>query len=336
MLAPVLHNPNEQTPIYKQIARNIANQIQAGELVKNEVLPSINIFSEKYAVARDTAEKAYKELKKSGHIGSVFGKGYFVLGKKDTKLRILLVFNKMSSFKKIIYYSFLKTLGEKATVDFYIHHYNVRHLETILENKLGAYDRYVIMPHFETNVPASTYNSILEKIPKGKLLLLDKFIPGFPDASGVYQDFQADICDGLESAIEILEKYKTISIVFPQHSHHPPEIVEGLKEFCHRYSKKFQVLENEVSPRLVKSTAYIVISDDDLANLVKKVRKSSFTIGKEIGIISFNESELKELLDITVMSTDFEKMGHTAAKLILNNEHKQIRNPFKLIKRGSC
>ena len=126
MLAPVLHNPNEQTPIYRQIAHSIARQIQKGELVKDEVLPSINNFSEKYSVARDTVEEAYRELKKQGYVGSVFGKSYFVLGKKETKLKVLLVFNKLSSFKKITYYIFLKALGESAIVDLHIHHYNIK------------------------------------------------------------------------------------------------------------------------------------------------------------------------------------------------------------------
>ena len=86
---------------------------------------------------------------------------------------------------------------------------------------------------------------------------------------------------------------------------------------------------------MVKGTAYIVIADDDLAILVKKIRKSNYQTGKDIGIISFNETELKELLDITVISTDFVKMGHTAANLILNKKIRQIKNPFKIIIRGS-
>jgi DNA-binding LacI/PurR family transcriptional regulator len=65
------------------------------------------------------------------------------------------------------------------------------------------------------------------------------------------------------------------------------------------------------------------------------VRKSNYKAGKEIGIISFNETELKELLDITVISTDFVKMGHTAAGLILKKQVKQVKNPFKIIKRAS-
>jgi DNA-binding LacI/PurR family transcriptional regulator len=80
---------------------------------------------------------------------------------------------------------------------------------------------------------------------------------------------------------------------------------------------------------------FYAIADDDLAISVKKIRKSNYKIGNEIGIISFNETELKELLDMTVISTDFIKMGQTAANLILKKQYLQIKNPYKIIKRGS-
>lgn len=335
MLAPVMYNNADKMPIYKQIAMSIGRQIDKGQLKKNFLLPSINLFSDQYDVARDTVERAYKELKKQGYITSVSGKGYYVVGKKETKLKILLVFNKLSSFKKIIYYSFLKTLADKAVVDLQIHHYNPRHLKEIIESSLGKYDYYVIMPHFETNTSKKSYMDILKKIPADELLLLDRGIPELTASMSVFQDFMMDIYDALVSAAELIEKYHTLAIIFPQHANHPPEIVEGISKFCTNYRKKFLSIANGEEVKLAKGTVYLVISDDDLAILVKKIRRSTYQTGKEIGIISFNETELKELLDITVISTDFEKMGHTAAGLILKKQVKQIRNPYKIIKRGS-
>ena len=45
---------------------------------ENDVLPSINELSFEFEISRDTAEKGYKHLKKTGVLGSVPGKGYFV------------------------------------------------------------------------------------------------------------------------------------------------------------------------------------------------------------------------------------------------------------------
>ena len=83
MLNAVLHNSNDKMPIYKQIAQSIGKQIEKGVLKKDFLLPSINIFSDEHAVARDTVERAYKELKKQGYITSVSGKGFYVVGKRN-------------------------------------------------------------------------------------------------------------------------------------------------------------------------------------------------------------------------------------------------------------
>jgi len=335
MLKPDLYDSNDKMPIFKQIAQSIAKQIDKGLLKKDFHLPSINGFSNEYAVARDTVERAYRELKKQGYITSVFGKGYYVVGKKESKIKILLVFNKLSSFKKIIYYSFLKTLGDRAVVELQIHHYKALQLKKIIESNIGKYDYYVIMPHFETNANKKTYTKIIKKIPPGELLLLDKSIPELTGIMSVYQDFRTDIFDALVSASELLKKYDRLTIIFPELSNHPPEIIEGLEQFCKNYGKKFNIIRDGEKIKLVKGAVYLVIADDDLAILIKKVRKSDYAMGKEIGIISFNETELKELLDITVISTDFVKMGQTAASLILKKQIRQVRNPFKIIRRSS-
>ena len=48
-------------------------------------------------------------------------------------------------------------------------------------------------------------------------------------------------------------------------------------------------------------------------------------------------SPLKEILasGITVISTDHEKMGETAARMMRNRQQGKIRNPFTLIRRNS-
>ncbi len=74
---------------------------------------------------------------------------------------------------------------------------------------------------------------------------------------------------------------------------------------------------------------YITLYDDDLATLLKKAKHNNYKLGKDFGILSFNESELKEVLDISVISTNFEQMGQAAANLILNRQIERIKNPFE-------
>ena len=81
--------------------------------------------------------------------------------------------------------------------------------------------------------------------------------------------------------------------------------------------------------------AYIIIEESDLVNLVKQARDKNFKPGKDIGIISYNDTPLKELLGITVISTDFKLMGETAAYMILKKKKEVVKNVFRFINRHS-
>jgi DNA-binding transcriptional regulator YhcF (GntR family) len=329
-------NHNDKLSKVKQIVRSIAMDIEKGVLEKDYHLPSINEFSEQYSIARDTVEKAYKELKEQGYIVSVASRGYYVAGKKDQRLKILLVFNKLSSYKKIIYDSLLAAFGDKAKVDLQIHHYNPGILKEIIDNNLGHYHYYVIMPHFFADSDEEQYMKVIKMIPEKELLLLDKNLPALgTKCMAVFQDFRQDIYNALESAVDLLQKYNRLIIVFPTLSNHPIEIIEGTMQFCVKHQKDFSVIASIQDEVLQAGTVYIAIAESDLALMIKKVRASEYSLGKEIGVISFNETVLKELLDITVITTDFEGMGRSAACLILNREYAQIKNPFFMIRRQS-
>jgi DNA-binding transcriptional regulator YhcF (GntR family) len=323
-------------PKVKQIVQAIVSQIEKGQLVKDDRLPSINEFSDRYGVARDTVERAYKELKDRGYITSVATKGYFVLGKKDQRLKILLIFNKLSSYKKIIYESLVQTLGEEARVDLQIHRYDPQLLKEIIENNLGNYHYYVVMPYFLEHTDMEECLSILRMIPENELILLDKHLPELGGQFiSVYQDFKWDIYNALKESADLMDKYERLKFVFPEYTDFQTEIKDGVLAFCEEYGKDFSVVSDLNEEVLFPSTAYITAAEEDLAELIKKVRKSDYQLGKDIGIISFNETVFKELLDITVVTTDFENMGSSVADLILKGQTKQLRNPFKMIRRSS-
>ena len=269
MLENIKIDRNNKTQIYLQIAKQISSQIDKGVLKKEEPLPSINIFSERFAVARDTTERAYKELKKQGYITGVNGKGYFVVGKKGKKIKILFMLNKISSYKRIIYYSFLKKLGNKAVVDLQIHHYNPLVLKDILDTHLGKYSYYVLMPHFELNLKKESWMKQVKRIPVNELVILDKAIPEMKENISVCQDFKKDIYDALSTARELVKKYKGLTLVLPEHSNHPPEIAQGLSQFSKENSKSFKVVSDADSIALAKGMIYLVITDDHLAVLMK-------------------------------------------------------------------
>ncbi|MFN8357979.1 MAG: GntR family transcriptional regulator [Spirosomataceae bacterium] len=329
-------NPFDKTPKYKQIVRSVMCDIERGVLRKDDQLPSISELSIEYLLARDTVEKAYRELREKGYITSVQGKGYYVQGTEQKKLKILLIFNKLSSYKKIIYYAFLKAMGDKACVDLQIHHYSASRFEEIIDNNLGKYNYYVVMPHFREDLQKSDYMATLEKIPTHELILLDKELPELKKQPlTVFQNFERDIFDSLESGNDLLSKYKRLVLVFPTDGYYPVEIMKGFRTYCLVFNKEFEIRESACNEVPRAHTAYIVIEETDLAELVKKVRQSDYQLGTDIGIVSFNDTTLKELLDITVITTDFETMGKMAAALLLDKKQIRVKNPFHMIRRGS-
>jgi DNA-binding LacI/PurR family transcriptional regulator len=104
-----------------------------------------------------------------------------------------------------------------------------------------------------------------------------------------------------------------------------------------KHNFDYEVL-NEIydSMELQVKDLYIVIQESDLVNLVKQVRDKKYKLGHDIGIISYNDTPLKDLLGITVISTDFQKMGNAAAEMILSNQFSNIKNDFNFINRFSA
>jgi DNA-binding transcriptional regulator YhcF (GntR family) len=325
------------TPKYLQLTNAVLQAIEQGRLDKDYMLPSINELSYELDVARDTAEKAYRHLKQLGVIGSVPGKGYFI-AKTDIKqvVKVLLIFNKLSAHKKIIYDSFVSTLGENAAIDFYIYNNDFALFKKLLQNRKSDYTHYVIIPHFLEGGEKAA--EVINEIKEGHLILMDKVIEGINrEYAAVYENFEQDIYEALKKALPELEKYQTMKIVFPSYTYFPDEIVKGFKSFCREFAFNYKVVHKVSEEEVKAGEVYINLMEDDLVVLLGKITQTQLKVGKDIGIISYNETPWKQfILDgITTISTDFKKMGEMAAQLVLNNEKKKMEVPFTVTTRNS-
>ena len=68
-----------RTPVYEQIIEQIEKLVGAGLLKEGEQLPSVRSLSIELSVNPNTIQKAYGDLDAKGIIGSVPGKGCYVL-----------------------------------------------------------------------------------------------------------------------------------------------------------------------------------------------------------------------------------------------------------------
>jgi len=325
------------TAKYQQLANSIIKAIENRKLQADDVLPSINELSIEFDISRDTAEKGYKHLKKLGIIGSVPGKGYFIkTSNVERKIKVFLLFNKLSAHKKIIYDSFAATLGDAAAIDFYVYNNNFSFFKKLLQNCKENYDYHVIIPHFldgEENA-----HTVINTLPKEKLILLDKIIPGVTGNYGaIYENFEKDIYNALEEALPQLSKYQAINIILPQSTYYPVEILNGLHNFCQQYAFNSKVISCIKKEEIKKGEVYINVMEDDLVILVEKILSEDLKIGHDVGVISYNETPLKKIIlnGITTISTDFQMMGEKAAELILKNSIEHIETKFYLTLRNS-
>lgn len=332
-------NENSIVPKYKQIINSVLSALEKGDVKLNDKLPSVNELLLEFDISRDTVVRAYDQLKEMKVIQSVPGKGYYV--KKDDlelKAKVFLIFNKLSPHKKIIYDAFSKELGNKATIDFFIYENNYRQFKNlILASKERDYTHYAIICHFEEG-GEDLVNFIKENLSLNDLVVLDKQVAALGNkVASVHQDFERNIYNALIELNPQLKKYQKIKLLFRRKTYHPNEIKKGFLKFCGEYAYDFDIVETIENEDIQKNTAYINLMEDDLILLIKKIKKSQLKLGRDVGIISYNETGIKEILldGITVISTDFEQLGKSAAELILKNEKLQIENPFYVIKRKS-
>ena len=74
-------------PIYEQIFEQLKNQIISGELIQDEMLPSIRSLAKDLRISVITTKRAYEELEAAGFIYTVAGKGCFVAAKNTQLIR---------------------------------------------------------------------------------------------------------------------------------------------------------------------------------------------------------------------------------------------------------
>ncbi len=338
---------SSRIPKYKQIIDSIKRGINDRKLLMGDKILSINGLSEKYNLSRDTVEKAYNFLRSQNIIVSVKGKGYYV-SKTDLaiEINVLFILNKLSTYKMHIFNAFVETLGKaSAKVDLDIYHCEVDVFKNIVEKKKDLYDYFVIMPHFRNDgfrhvgCPPEIEKCISE-IPSKKLIILDREIKSLSSSIGmVVQDFTMDIYNALKSGLDQLSKYRKVILVYPQKAiyPYPQEIVFGFKKFCRQHKFDYEILDEIYdSMELQIRDLYITIQEEDLVNLVKQVRDRHYKLGEDIGIISYNDTPLKELLGISVITTDFREMGKLAGEMILKKEFSKIKNKFNMVNRFSA
>ena len=317
---------------YNLIVSHVTDRIRRKDYKYGDLIPSINEFRSLYNLSRDTVFAGLRELRLKGVIDSNPGVGNFIASIKiNREQNIFLLFNEFNEFKEALYNSFMESVGKAASVDLYFHNYNRKVFDALVNDAGNKYTTYIIMPgKFRGVAP------LLNRL-SGNVLLLDHFHPELKGMySSVSQNFEKDTYEALVSGLSLIKKYKRIYLV-QKEVIEPPERYHGLKKFCSTHGFSHDYIDTIGKKKIKKGDLFMVVKDKDLVDLLKQAAGQQLLPGTDFGIISYNDTPLKEILldGITVISTDHARMGESAARLILENKKEKIKNPFKIIRRKS-
>lgn len=319
-------------PKYKQIIFSVEVAIAEKRLKRNDKLPSINKVSLEFSISRDTVLLAFDELKKRGIIYSILGKGYYVKSVDfNYEQRFFLLFDELNIFKEDTYNSFKNTIGDKAQIDIFFHHFNIETFKKLINESNGNYSKYIVMP---TNLIGAA--SIIKTLPKNDVYILDQTNKDLAEYPSVHQNFVKDMYEALLIGKELLSNYQKLILIFPGFKE-PIGMVEGFAKFCNEYSFSNEIIPTFEGRVIQKGEVFIIPSDRHLVNVLEQSKIQNLKIVDDFGIISYNDTPLKKVVEngITTISTDFNMMGALLANMILENRKEQIENECRLIIRNS-
>ncbi len=323
---------NNGIPKYRQLINSIYQAIENKRLKKGDKIPSINQICLEFDLSRDTVMVAFNELKAKGIIVSMPGKGYYIESTKTgIEQKLFVLFDELNSFKEDLYNAFLKHIDNKTSVDIYFHHFNPGVFKKLIQESVGKYTKYIIMPAtFDHTLP------LLKQLPAGKVFILDRLKKDLAGYPALYQDFANDVYNAMKEGYGLLKKYKKLIMVYPG-GKEPAERVTGFKQFCKENKITHEVIPSLDNHPINAYEAYFVPADRNLVKLVQAAQARNFQLGTDFGIVSFNDTVLKEVVagGITTISTDFVAMGENLAKLIAAKKPGSIKNRCRLIQRNS-
>jgi len=322
-------------PKYRRIIDEVCREIEEGRLRRGDALPSINRRARRDGLARDTVVKAYAGLKEMGLVESAHGKGFYVARERvpSTK-RLFVLFDAFTPYKETLYEALRGEAAGRARLEIFFHHFNPDLFSQLLDDARGRYEAYIVMPF-----PHPAVLRTLAAFDPEKLLLLDILVrfPGKRCAE-VLQSHDEELERALGEAEERIRRYRSFTLVFPEDKHHPQVIKPAFRRFCRRRGIRGGIVRHLPEAGVGPGQAWFVIEDTDLVRLIKICRARGYRLGRDVGVVSYNDTPMKEVVQdgISVISIDFAELGRKAARMALDlRPGRRIVEPTHFLSRNS-
>lgn len=340
-MTTIVLESGSKAPIYKQLVEQFEDAIRSGKLQAGEQIPSMNDFAVKMGISKETVKKTYGILREKGLLIPQQGKGFYVAEANErSKPKVLVLFDKLSIYKEVLFNSLAEELGENADITILTHNQNPDLFTYYLDTYLDKFDYYVISPHFPLDDKSQAIaKRLISRVPNRKLIMVDHWLQSYTGNYGaVYQDFENDIYEGLKQGLDKLQGTSLKVIILPS-SLYGPMVCKGVDRFCMEYNIPIEYM-TAAPEHINKNETYLVINsqlDSGLAALARRIKEQNLEVGKDVFIISYNEFDLNEVVlnGLTTVSTDFKQMGKTVATMILNRKSWKVHCDFNMTRRGT-
>ncbi|WP_460670275.1 GntR family transcriptional regulator [Larkinella ripae] len=318
-----------------QIVNGIIAQIETGVFKPGDRLPSINETSAEYYLARATVEKAYCNLLKSGHITSLYRKGFFIANGNPLK-RVLFLTGKINESNRAIFNAVSDQLGKSYKVDIYAYEYQRCYLHDVLEKQAGNYHHFVLMPHHLAET--EELKKVLKKIPAERLVLLDGSLSTYArNCASVSFGCGDHFRSILEQNAALFRKYQTLNFVTTDNEYIPADWYSAFLAFTESHGLNGRVLDAVDEMPLRAGSAYLLFDDEDLILAIQEANRKRLVLGEEVGVVSFNDASYKAVVagGISVLKTDVPSIGRSLYEIIVQNRKQALRIPMQFIQRAS-
>ncbi len=337
-------NTESGQPKFLQIADRIRELIDSGRLTLGDRLPSVNQIITHFSVSRDTAVKAYQELKNRGIVESSPNKAFFVSNVliHDDLKHILFLTDGVTPYKEKIYYGLIDSLTPGYYIDFVSHSDSFDILKTVYEKSraAGKYSAFLIVPTSAQDHETEYF----QFVNPGNLLFLDRPVRGVAHPA-VWQDFSLGFYRALAAELDILKKWRRCVFLTKFYTN---AIIEEMQSGIERFAREAKMgfarsrtrftdreIQGKISPG--HGDLFVLLDDHLLSELLAECASLDLIPGRDLGIIMINEGLLYEHLPvpISVLSADFYAMGAAAADFVMTGHVKSGPVTTRLIVRNS-
>lgn len=115
------------------------------------------------------------------------------------------------------------------------------------------------------------------------------------DYGAVIENSSKNIFTALVAVKDKLEGYNKMTLIFSNYKH-PAGMKEGFVGFCEKYQFQYDIIKNLVGYKIQSGEVFIIPDDHFLVDVINQSKKQNLFVGKDLGIISYNDSPLKEFI----------------------------------------